>query len=511
MEVFFRAQEYNQCYKEEAMNIIAQTSRIFCLLIMITACDTAVNKNVELELIGSVKPTNANEIESSNWIIGCETLDRDYANYDAYKEYLVPLGIKRIRLQGGWAKTEKEKGKYDWTWLDHIINDAVSKGLDPWVQLSYGNNIYEGGGGINLAGGIPISDEALLAWDKWVLTMVNRYKDKVGDWEIWNEPNFGDNKMNTAEITADFNIRTVDIIKKEQPEARVSGLAMGHIDLSFADEFFKILSANQKLHLFDNMVYHDYVYNPDSNYDKVIKLREILHSYGNTLPLRQGENGAPSEGGPGRGAIGDYNWNELSQAKWDTRRMLGDLGHDIESSVFTIIDIAYTAGPITKLNVKGLIESDSTKNAIRPKIAYNAVQNVASIFDNSLIRIKEIEEKKGAVDTLKSPIVRYQKSIPDGISFFGYEHRETKKQIFTIWKHDSIPNNSSDKESVDFTISNINIENPVYVDVITGNVYSIPSSMWVKKEKEYTFKSLPIYDAPILIADKSLIKFDSIN
>lgn len=51
------------------------------------------------------------------------------------------------------------------------------------------------------------------------------------------------------------------------------------------------------------------------------------------MPLRQGENGAPSEGGPGRGAIGDYNWNELSQAKWDTRRMLGDLGHDIESSV----------------------------------------------------------------------------------------------------------------------------------------------------------------------------------
>lgn len=50
---------------------------------------------------------------------------------------------------------------------------------------------------------------------------------------------------------------------------------MGHIDLSFADEFFKILSANQKLHLFDNMVYHDYVYNPDSNYDKVIKLRKF--------------------------------------------------------------------------------------------------------------------------------------------------------------------------------------------------------------------------------------------
>ena len=30
--------------------------------------------------------------------------------------------------------------------------------------------------------------------------------------------------------------------------------------------------------------------------------------------------------------------NGISQAKWDMRRMLGDLGHDVESSVFTICD-----------------------------------------------------------------------------------------------------------------------------------------------------------------------------
>src|SRR3569623_1484179 len=75
---------------------------------------------------GKVKPRSTHEIRSSNWILGCETLDRDMADYEQYKEYLAPLGVKRIRLQAGWAKTEKVKGVYDWIWLDRIVHDAVS-------------------------------------------------------------------------------------------------------------------------------------------------------------------------------------------------------------------------------------------------------------------------------------------------------------------------------------------------------------------------------------------------
>ena len=47
--------------------------------------------------------TFADEITSSNRLLGGETLDRDYADYDQHKEYLCPLGIRTIRLQGGGA------------------------------------------------------------------------------------------------------------------------------------------------------------------------------------------------------------------------------------------------------------------------------------------------------------------------------------------------------------------------------------------------------------------------
>lgn len=467
-----------------------------------------VNTGIKIpyQYLGTLKPKSTNQITSSNWLLGCETLDRDYANYDAYKEYLVPLGIKKIRLQGGWDKTEKLKGVYDWVWMDYIINDAVSKGLSPWFQLSYGNHLYQGGGGANLGAGMPHSDEALKAWDKWVTAVVNRYKDKIFDWEIWNEPNFGDNTDNTPKVTANLNIRTIDIIKKTQPKAKVSGLAIGHIDLAYADEFFKILHDKRKLELFDNMTYHDYVYNPDSNYGKVELLRLILEKYSKKVKLRQGENGAPSEPRLG-GALADHDWTELSQAKWNSRRMLGDLGHDIESSVFTIIEIAYTAGPIKKLNVKGLIKSDSTKKALRPKIAYYAVQNITSIFDNSLVRIKSMHPSFNMSDIPKNGNVLYSTGSDRSFAVYGYENKISKKQLFTIWVDDNLPTNTTETKNIDFTVLNGNIEVPVYVDIITGKVYEIPKANWTKTGDKYVFKNIPVYDAPVLIADKSLVTF----
>ena len=466
-----------------------------------------IDLKISLPYLGSVQSRNAIDIGSSNWLIGCETLDRDFANYDEYKEYINPLGIKLLRMQAGWDKTEYKKGKYDWRWLDNIINDAVKRGFKPWLQTSYGNHNYPAGGGSNLGAGMPTSEEALKAWDNWVEALVFRYKDKVKDWEIWNEPNFGDNDENTPEKTAALNIRTAEIIKRIQPDARISGLSMGHIYLPYAETFFKILSDKKKINLFDNMTFHDYVYNPDADYQEIEEFRRILHKYAPDMKIRQGENGAPSEGGFGRGALGDYEWTELSQAKWDTRRMLGSLGRDIECSVFGLIEMAYTNGPIHRLNYKGIIKSDSTKKVVRPKIAYYAIQNVTSIFDDSLMRIPETRRTNNKnMSATDSNTLNYSIGTDRSFSVFGYRHKTTQKQVFTIWMDEAIPKNENDIKTLAFTFSNGNFDHPVYVDIITGRVYDIPAEQWSKKGDQYIFQDIPIYDAPILIADKSLIK-----
>jgi hypothetical protein len=462
---------------------------------------------IDLPYLGSVKPRSTSEIGSSNWLLGCETMDRDFTDYDQFKEYIAPLGIKRLRMQAGWDKTETVKGQYDWAWLDHIINDAHKRGFKPWLQTSYGNHNYPDGGGSNLGAGVPTSREALEAWDRWVEALVQRYKDKVVDWEVWNEPNFGDNLENTPEKSAAMNIRTIDIIKRIQPEAKVSGLALGHIGLAYADAFFKILAEKKKIRLFDNFTYHDYTYNPDSHYPRVMQLRAVLDKYAPDIPLRQGENGAPSSPGFGRGALGDYAWSELTQAKWDTRRMLGDLGHDIETTVFGIIEMAYTNGPINRLNYKGIIKSDSLKRAIRPKMAYYAIQNVTALFDHSLQRITHVEasHNRSFIPADKTHMV-YTQSTDRSLAVYAYQHKDSKKQLYTIWMDDFIPVESNATRKLTFTFANGNIDQPVYVDIITGGVYAIPASQWKKTGDVCTFTDIPIYDAPILIADKSLVK-----
>ena len=68
-----------------------------------------------LKEIGRLAVRDAKDIKSSKWSVGCETMDRDYADWNAYKHLLEPLGAKHGRLFSGWAKTEQEKGKYDFT------------------------------------------------------------------------------------------------------------------------------------------------------------------------------------------------------------------------------------------------------------------------------------------------------------------------------------------------------------------------------------------------------------
>ena len=94
--------------------------------------------SVGMTRIGTIRPRAAHEIVDSNWTLGCEVLDRDFANFDEYKRFLAPLGIKKIRLQAGWAKCEREKGRYDFSWLDHQVDFALANGIAPMLETGYG-------------------------------------------------------------------------------------------------------------------------------------------------------------------------------------------------------------------------------------------------------------------------------------------------------------------------------------------------------------------------------------
>jgi hypothetical protein len=445
-----------------------------------------------LKRIGTLMPRSIHEIGGEqNWSLGCETLDRDFANYDSYKDYLVPLGIKKIRLQGGWAKTERDQGKYDWRWLDRIIEDARRRDLEILLQTNYGNPIYSGGGSRHLSGGFPTSEEALAAWDKWVEAMATRYKGRVRDWEMWNEPN--NNKAHTPAMTADFNIRTAEIIKRVIPDAHIAGGVLNSPAVKYAEGWLKRITEKQKQSLFTWFIYHAYTRNPDEkHYDEVAKLKELFQQYAPAIKLWQGEAGTQSEFCLG-GALSKYPWTELTQAKWDTRRMLGDLGHDVESLVFSIADLDYNRQDgyrLGDMDRYGLLKTDKAYRLLKVKIAYYAVQNVVSIFDNTLHRIKDTP-------------CDVQCSRP--VSCNSYYKTPDGQTLLTLWVKSGVPSDDNTTVKATVTVRKARFQDPVWVDIITGGIHEIPGAMVTVDGDTTTFKDIPLYDAPVVITDKSVV------
>jgi hypothetical protein len=460
---------------------------------VIDTSETRVQTTLDpgLERIGTLKPRSVGEIAGQNWSLGCETLDRGFANYDSYKDYLVPLGIKKIRLQGGWATTEREPGRYDFRWLDRIIDDARSRGLEIFLETNYGNPVYPGGGNRGLGGGFPTSDEAWAAWDKWVETMAMRYQGKVRDWEMWNEPD--GNKNHTPEMVADLNIRTAEIIKRVIPDARIAGGVLCGPKPDFAEGWLKRVTGQQKQGLFTWFIYHGYTRNPDEgHYENVEKLKLLFQQYTPPIKLWQGEAGTQSEFCLG-GALSKYPWTELTQAKWQTRRMLGDLGHDVESLVFSIADLDYNRWDgyrLGDMDRYGLVKTDKQYRLLKVKMAYYAVQNVVAVFDDTLQRV---------------PDYPCQVQCAKATACYAYRNKQSGQQSLVFWDKTAVPSDRNDTVAATFTIAKGSFTEPVWIDLITGGIHAIPAEKIVRDGESVIFKDIPVYDAPTLIADTNLL------
>jgi hypothetical protein len=449
---------------------------------------------IALPVLGKVATRSAKEITSSPWSIGGETIDRDFTVYDHYKKYLGPLGAKGIRLQAGWAKCEKVKGVYSWEWLDAIVNDAVAQGVRPWLEFNYGNTIYPGGGDTGLGGGFPSSAEALAAWDKWARALVTRYKDRVQEWEVWNEPDL--NSVGTAPVDAyvDLYIRTATMVRELQPQGRVFALALAH-NTQYADQFLAAMQQRGKLDLIDAITFHGYPRNPDDT-QLVDRLRAVVAKFGRAIELRQGETGAPSKHQENF-ALSRISFTETTQAKWDLRRMLAHRAKDVRMNLFTLSDMHYTqasaqGGPdgLLRMNYKGLLGTNPDQTISHVKPAYFAAQTVFALFDDTLKRIPEYPFTTTALR---------------GVAVSGYRKDGGEAQLVALWFNDAPPADANGVSLVTVTLRAGKFVEPVLVDVRTSTVYAMPKESWTQTASGTVFRAVPVYDSPVLIAERAAV------
>ena len=484
------------------MNTILATL-LFSLLqiypVVLDDSPTRVESDLDpkMEIMGTLKPKSVSEISTSRWTVDCGGMDREHADWRAVRGYVAPLGIGRVRQQAGWARCEKDPGMYDFAYLDQCVFDAQKMGVKVWMELSYGNPRYEGGGGRHLNAGFPSSEEGLKAWDNWVRAMAEHYKGVVVDWCVWNEPN-GKSSGNTIEQATDFAVRTAEILREIIPDAHIDAFALTEADPEWIEPFVKELKKRGKAHLFNTIAYHHYKHNPDKGYEEIEESRKIIAKYTPNLKLKQGEGGTQSEWCR-NGALGNTFWNEHTQAKYDLRRSLGDLGHGDDTEVFHLCDLEYRAvkhhwGLLRYGLLKTTGQADGYR-VLKVKKAYYAIQNAVSVFNDAWECISPATtstiEIEGAAMT----------------AVYDWKDKATGTPVVLFWDASKMPQRVDVTKPAKVTVKGEPVKNPVWVDVLTGNAYKITEDM-ISTKGGKTVYSVPAYDSPVFITSQDILDLE---
>lgn len=422
--------------------------------------------------------------------LGMECLDRDLWDFDRAFETIRALGVRRVRLQTGWQKTEQTPGAYDFQWLDHIVDQLKSAGIQPFLSLSYGNRLYcsnpqdcpnlDNGG----VGHIPVvTPEEREAWQCYVRHIVQHFRDRVHEYEVWNEPDvavFCRVPMSWPDAYMELVKLTVPVIREEMPEATVITCTAGLENIAML--LRRGMGSYTDVHSF-----HGYQFFPEMRPAAYCRsqlnrcLQQAPH-----LRFWRGEAGCPSYNDPiSKGALSNIPVTEIKQAKFLLRHLLQDLANDAleMSSYFHAYDFEHFTH---KLRYHyGVIRHEDLSR----KPAYHCLQVLAHLFDGS------------TVHTEPAPAF-----IQDGSDLSPQELLTL--QLFAFSRNGQpvyschLPLEIVD----DFAVHSVRLclpqklEHPVILDPMTGSVYA---------PQDDTF---PVTDYPLFIMDASaLAPFAQVN
>lgn len=143
---------------------------IFSLILLILRCSDNVTDSTE----------GGDESLNSMWGINCHLPD------DKTITLIDSCGIDWVRLSISWAQIEVDSGVIYWDYIDDRVAAVKEAGLHIMMTVSETPQWASEGGQVN---DIP-SDTTF--WRDFMYLTVNRYKDDIEYWGIWNEPNGGD-------------------------------------------------------------------------------------------------------------------------------------------------------------------------------------------------------------------------------------------------------------------------------------------------------------------------------
>ncbi|MDR7275603.1 cellulase family glycosylhydrolase [Catenuloplanes atrovinosus] len=216
------------------------------------------------------------------------------------------LGVGWVRFDAAWSEIEIARGTFDWTELDRGVTAARARGLS--VLLVLGSTAaWARPAGAQWNHG-PVTAEQRAGFAAFAARAVERYRDRVGTWEIWNEPNLPIAWSPQPDVDAYHALLTeaYRAIHAADPDAVVlsGGTGGGATGVPSLD-WYRALYDRGLREICDAVAVHPYPDAPEPDSGEMAtarRIRELMDERGDTGTVLWGtETGAPTGGRPSIG------------------------------------------------------------------------------------------------------------------------------------------------------------------------------------------------------------------
>ena len=490
---------------------------------ILTAAPAVVGANV-----GWLSQRPSTEIGASPWCVQIGG-----GNPSVVLERAKELGVKWSRVVVGWGGVERKAGAYDFTSLDTTLDQLRSRGITPFVCLTGGNSLYSApipnpDPNWRLIYGVapapPILDEkALAAWLGFVDAAVYHERGRVAYWEVWNEPNHYAYWGAPPDAHAYGRLvrLTAERLKMADPQAVVIAGALAGLKPDFIEAFL----SEDTGRLVDVVSFHNYANLPESRIYAADETWKVLRAHSPRIELWQGECGFPSASST-RDFRGTSPWGLMVQAKWLLRQGFIDTYflRARVSSYFLLSDGGNrddvqprpTLAPVDRLlgfcpshrrwpRGKGVNEKCLLANpTLEPKPAFYAYRNLTTLVDD---RYRPVDfDGRAAVrvtDAGQFEGIGVHDDAYPSIPLVAAYRAPTGDTLIAYWLPWQPQEYTPRPARVDLAAAGLHFRDPVLVNLLDGAVYSL--SAWHADERGSHFENLPMFDFPLVIAERSQV------
>ncbi len=476
--------------------------------------------------LGKIRPKSSDQIAGSYWGIQAGAFD------DQTLAKARAIGVKWTRITIGWDSVEKEKGRFDWARYDSTLDALLRFDIIPFVTLTRGNPIYTGVGRYDdptlaaiygTSPAPPLSLDGQKAWLNFVGAAINRYKDRIRYWEVWNEPNHrkywgappsGEDYGNLLRVT-------VKKIRSLHPDAKIIAGSTAGIQAEFTDQYMSRCDPEQ----IDIVSFHNYGNRPEERVYRMPDFKKVLDKYKPGIEIWQGECGIASQSRT-TGWRGTGPWGLNIQAKWLLRQSFVDTWfcHATLSNYFKLFDEGDPAPEPTERVLSDLDKkfgaperrgSRVHANGINqkcllfagegdPKPAYFAYQNLCAAMDSSYSRIDPEYRFRVTSAGQFHGIGEFEDVFPSVPLLASYRSDDAAFLAYWLpW----LPQEAISKFATVSLRVRVGFRDPVLLDFISGSVYGLTEYKSSAAKSE--FRNLPLADYPLAIVERSKLDLKS--